>query len=114
MTAYFRTGALPPKEPYAARTCRPSRSPPGDTGRIAMRQPGTVRNPPRGALGCRWASWLDGLSLTSGSGGTVIHGPVADQAAPYGLLQKVPDMGLPLVSVTQVQPGCLLSNPVTH
>jgi hypothetical protein len=59
----------------------------------------------KGHLDSRWAAWFDGLSLTNESDGTtVIHGPVADQAALYGLLQKVRDLGLPLVSVTQLQP----------
>ena len=59
----------------------------------------------KGHLGSRWAAWFDGLSLTNESDGTtIIYGPVADQAALYGLLQKVRDLGLPLVSVTQVQP----------
>ena len=60
----------------------------------------------RGHLDSRWAAWFDGLSLTNESDGTtVIHGPVADQAALHGLLQKVRDLGLPLVSVTPIQPG---------
>ena len=58
-----------------------------------------------GHLESRWASWFDGLSLTSESdGSTVIHGPVADQAALHGLLRKVRDVGLPLISVTRVGP----------
>ena len=58
-----------------------------------------------GHLDARWAAWFDGLSLTHESDGTtIIHGLVADQAALYGLLQKVRDVGLPLVSVTQVDP----------
>jgi hypothetical protein len=60
----------------------------------------------RGHLDSRWAAWFDGLSLTNSSDGTtVIRGPVADQAALHGLLQKVRDMGLALVSVTQVEAG---------
>jgi hypothetical protein len=60
----------------------------------------------RGHLDSRWAAWFDGLSLTNENDGTtIICGPVADQAALYGLLQKVRDLGLPLVSVTPVQPG---------
>ena len=60
----------------------------------------------KGHLDSRWTAWFDGLSLTNESDGTtVIHGPVADQAALHGLLQKVRDLGLPLVSVTQLQPG---------
>ena len=59
----------------------------------------------KGHLDTRWAAWFDGLTLTHASDGiTVIHGPVVDQAALHGLLQKVRDLGLPLVSVTQVQP----------
>ena len=56
-----------------------------------------------GHLDARWAAWFDGLALTHDSDGTtVIHGPVVDQAALHGLLQKVRDIGLPLVSVTRV------------
>jgi len=59
----------------------------------------------KGHLDSRWAAWFDGLTLTNESDGTtLIHGPVADQAALHGLLQKVRDVGLPLVSVTQVEP----------
>ena len=59
----------------------------------------------KGHLASRWAAWFDGLSLTNESDGTtLIHGLVADQAALHGLLQKVRDIGLPLVSVTQVDP----------
>jgi hypothetical protein len=59
----------------------------------------------RGRLDTRWATWFDGLSLThEGDGTTVIHGHVADQAALHGLLQKVRDIGLPLVSVRYVEP----------
>ena len=59
----------------------------------------------QGHLGARWAAWFDGLSLTNERDGTtVISGPVQDQSALHGLLQKVRDVGLPLVSVTQVDP----------
>jgi hypothetical protein len=59
----------------------------------------------KGHLDSRWAAWFDGLSLTHDSGGTtVISGPVLDQAALHGLLQKVRDIGIPLVSVAQVDP----------
>jgi hypothetical protein len=59
----------------------------------------------KGHLDPRWAAWFDGLTLTNQSDGTtLIHGPVVDQAALHGLLQKIRDMGLPLVSVTQVEP----------
>ena len=59
----------------------------------------------KGRLDARWAAWFGGLGLThEGAGTTVIHGPVADQAALHGLLNKVRDLGLPLVSVTRVGP----------
>ena len=59
----------------------------------------------KGHLDSRWAAWFDGLSLTHDSDGTtVISGPVLDQAALHGLLQKVRDVGLPLVSVRSVDP----------
>ena len=69
----------------------------------------------KGHLDSRWAAWFDGLSLTNESDGTtIIRGPVVDQAALHGLLQKVRDLGLPLVSVIQVepdQPDCPPSSP---
>ena len=59
----------------------------------------------KGHLDTRWAAWFDGLTLTNCSDGTtVIHGPVVDQSALHGLLQKVRDVGLPLISVTRVEP----------
>jgi hypothetical protein len=68
-------------------------------------RPGRYEIRLKGHLDSRWAAWFDGLSLTNSSDGTtLICGPVADQAALHGLLQKVRDIGLPLVSVTQVQP----------
>jgi hypothetical protein len=59
----------------------------------------------KGHLARRWSAWFDGMSLTAESDGTTtIHGPVADQAALHGLLHKLRDTGLPLISVTQVDP----------
>jgi hypothetical protein len=59
----------------------------------------------KGHLDARWAAWFDGLSLTKASDGTtVLHGPVADQAALHGVLQKLRDLGLPLLSVTEAEP----------
>lgn len=57
----------------------------------------------QGRLDGRWAAWFDGLTLTSGSDGvTLIEGHVVDQAALHGLLQKVRDTGLPLLSVEHI------------
>jgi hypothetical protein len=65
--------------------------------------PGRYEIRVRGHLESRWAAWFDGMSLTHESDGTTsIHGPVVDQAALYGLLQKLRDVGLPLVSVAQL------------
>ena len=48
--------------------------------------------------------WFDGLAITlDENGNTLLSGPVADQAALYGLLKKVRDLGLPLLSVNPVQ-----------
>ena len=59
----------------------------------------------KGHLGTRWAAWFDGLSLTNERDGTtVLRGAIPDQAALHGLLQKVRDTGLPLVSVIRVGP----------
>lgn len=59
----------------------------------------------RGHLETRWAAWFDGMTLShERDGSTVLSGPVVDQAALHGLLQKVRDIGLPLVSVTYLQP----------
>ncbi len=59
----------------------------------------------KGHLDARWTDWFEGLSLThAGNGTTILAGPVVDQAALYGLLRKVRDLGLPLVSVMEVEP----------
>jgi hypothetical protein len=59
-----------------------------------------------GHLGHQWADWFEGLSITLEDGGeTLLSGPVADQAALHGLLRKVRDMGLPLLSVVCVAGG---------
>jgi hypothetical protein len=54
-----------------------------------------------GHLDTRWAAWFDGLSLTRASDGTtVLAGVIVDQSALHGVLRKLADIGLPLVSVT--------------
>ena len=59
----------------------------------------------KGHLDDRWASWFDGLTLTrEDDGTTLLAGPVVDQAALYGLLRRIRDLGLPLLSVLQVEP----------
>ena len=59
----------------------------------------------QGRLDSRWVAWFDGMTVTPQSDGTTtIHGPVVDQAALHGLLRKLRDVGLPLLSVTQAPP----------
>lgn len=60
----------------------------------------------RGHLDARWISQFDGMAITlEENGDTLLTGPVIDQAALHGLLKKVRDLGLPLVSVSPVEPG---------
>ncbi len=60
----------------------------------------------KGHLGHQWTDWFSGLSITlEDNGDTVLTGPVVDQAALHGLLKKVRDLGMPLVSVSPVEPG---------
>jgi hypothetical protein len=58
----------------------------------------------KGHLDAQWMTWFDGLTITlDENGDTLLSGPVADQAALHGLLKKVRDLGMPLVSVVQIQ-----------
>jgi len=59
-----------------------------------------------GTLSSRWAGWFEGLTIRDGGDGTTyISGPVADQAALYGLLQRIHGLGLPLISVARINPA---------
>ena len=60
----------------------------------------------KGHLGSQWTDWFDGLTITlAEDGDTLLTGPVIDQAALHGLLKKVRDLGMPLLSVNRVQIG---------
>ena len=59
----------------------------------------------KGHLGPRWADWFGDMTITPEEGGeTLLSGPVVDQAALHGLLRKVRDLGMPLISTIRVEP----------
>ncbi len=60
----------------------------------------------KGHLDPRWTDWFGGMTITlEDNGDTLLTGPVVDQAALHGLLRKVRDLGMPLISVTRVESG---------
>jgi hypothetical protein len=59
----------------------------------------------KGHLGRQWTDWFGSVTITlEDNGNTLLTGPVVDQAALHGMLRKVRDLGLPLVSVIRVEP----------
>jgi len=60
----------------------------------------------KGVLDEQWSDWLGGMTIVPQAGGeTLLIGPVRDQAALHGLMIKIRDMGLPLLSVNRVETG---------
>ena len=60
----------------------------------------------KGHLGRQWTDWFEGLTITAlDNGETLLTGPVIDQAALHGLLRKVRDLNMTLLSVRRVTPG---------
>jgi hypothetical protein len=69
-------------------------------------EPGHYEIRIKGHLENRWADWFDGLTITlENNGETRLSGPVTDQAALHGLLRKVRDLGMPLISVQRIESG---------
>ena len=69
-------------------------------------EPGLYEIRLKGHLGSQWTDWFDGLTITlEEDGDTLLTGPVVDQAALHGLLKKVRDLGMPLVSVNPLEHG---------
>jgi hypothetical protein len=70
------------------------------------RQPMVYHIRIQGHLGSEWIDWFEGLTITlEDNGETLLIVPVVDQAALYGLLRKVRDLGMPLLSVNRAHPG---------
>jgi hypothetical protein len=68
-------------------------------------EPGLYEIRLKGHLDGKWTAWFEGLTITlENNGDTLLTGPVVDQAALHGLLKKVRDLGMPLVSVSPVKP----------
>ena len=68
-------------------------------------QPAVYQIRIKGHLGCQWSHWFEGLTITlEDNGETLLTGPVVDQAALHGLLKKVRDLGMPLISVNPIEP----------
>jgi hypothetical protein len=69
-------------------------------------KPGIYEIRIKGHLDDKWAEWFEGLTITlEEDGDTLLTGPVIDQAALHGLLKKVRDLGMPLLSVCPVEHG---------
>ena len=63
-------------------------------------QPSVFQIRIKGHLGHQWTDWFDGMAITlEDDGNTLLTGPVADQATLHGLIKKVRDLGMPLVSI---------------
>ncbi len=74
-----------------------------ETNAWSQRERGYYQIRVRGVLDPRWSAWFDGLTITHDpDGDTTLAGPVADQAALYGLISKARDLGLTLLGVSRV------------
>lgn len=80
-----------------------------DTDTAGQYEPGRYEIRLRGRLDQRWADWFDGMTVTTSRDPvgplTILHGHVVDQAALHGAIARVRDVGLPLLSITRVDPA---------
>jgi hypothetical protein len=59
----------------------------------------------KGHLDSEWSEWFDGMTITLvGNGETILTGPIVDQTALHGVLIKIRDLGLPLLSLVRIEP----------
>lgn len=76
------------------------------TSRHGPGQPGVCEIRIKGHLGPHWDDWFDRMTITAESNGeTLLIGPIADQSELHGLLRKIQDLGIPLISFTQHDPN---------
>ena len=69
----------------------------------------------KGHLGRQWTDWFGGMTITlEDNGDTLLTGPVVDQAALHGLLKKVRDLGIPLISAIRVKPSSRQMPPTSN
>jgi hypothetical protein len=69
----------------------------------------------KGQLAPRWSAWFDGMTIETDADAdtTAIRGPVVDQAALHGLIQKLRDVGIPLLSLVRLRPD-IPTEPPAH
>ncbi|HSG16921.1 MAG TPA: hypothetical protein VLE70_11450 [Anaerolineae bacterium] len=78
------------------------------TKESGLRQPTIYQIKIKGHLDSEWSDWFEGLAVMQTEGGdTLLTGPVVDDAALHGLLKKVRDLGMPLISVNQIEEGLI-------
>lgn len=69
---------------------------------LKLSQPVMYQIRVKGVLDSRWTTWFEGLTITTEEDETIITGSVSDQSALHGLLSKIRDLGLPLVSINRL------------
>ena len=75
------------------------------TGDRNCHHKGLYRIKVKGQLGKEWSDWFEGMNISTEGGTTVLTGPIKDEAALHGILNRIRDLGIPLVSVIQIVSG---------